>query len=99
MPLYSSLCKSFGAQAIGFNCFVICFFGSVSAQSRCVVLTSVSFRMVNPGIFHRSQKDFLLGEKATYSAAVQRGYIHDALADIPLVFLMAKNRHLRASHL
>jgi len=69
-----------------------------------MVLTSISSRMVNPGVFRGSQKDFLLGEKAAYVAGVQRGYVHNALVDIQrkyplLVFLTARSCHLRASHL
>ena len=36
--------------------------------------------MVNPGVFQRSQKEFLLGKRASYSTAVARGYAADALA-------------------
>jgi hypothetical protein len=36
--------------------------------------------MVNPGAFQGSRKDFLLGERASYSAAVAGGYAADALA-------------------
>ena len=36
--------------------------------------------MVNPGAFQGSQKEFLLGERPSYSAGVTRGYAADALA-------------------
>jgi len=36
--------------------------------------------MVNPGAFQGSRKEFLLGEKAAYSAGVAGGYAADALA-------------------
>ena len=36
--------------------------------------------MVNPGAFRGSRKDFLMGEKAAYSAAMAGGYGADALA-------------------
>ena len=36
--------------------------------------------MVNPGVFQGSRKEFLLGERASYSAAVAGGYAVDALA-------------------
>jgi len=36
--------------------------------------------MVNPGAFQGSQRDFLLGERASYSASVTGGYAADALA-------------------
>ena len=38
--------------------------------------------MVNPGTFRGLRKEFLLGEKATYSEAVTGGYAADALANI-----------------
>ena len=36
--------------------------------------------MVNPGAFRGSQKEFLMGERATYSAGMAGGYGVDALA-------------------
>ena len=36
--------------------------------------------MVNPGAFQGSRKDFLLGERSSYSIAVEGGYAADALA-------------------
>jgi len=36
--------------------------------------------MVNPGVFQGSRKEFLLGEKSSYSTAVAGGYAADALA-------------------
>ena len=36
--------------------------------------------MVNPGVFQGLQKEFLLGEKSSYSTTVARGYAADALA-------------------
>ena len=36
--------------------------------------------MVNPGAFRGSRKEFLMGEKAAYSAAMAGGYGADALA-------------------
>ena len=36
--------------------------------------------MVNPGAFQGSRKEFLLGERSSYSAAVDGGYAADALA-------------------
>jgi len=36
--------------------------------------------MVNPGAFHGSRKEFLLGERPAYSIAVEGGYAADALA-------------------
>lgn len=38
--------------------------------------------MVNPGAFQGSRKQFLLGERPSYSAAVAGGYAADALAMI-----------------
>ncbi|KAF9470057.1 hypothetical protein BDN70DRAFT_902420 [Pholiota conissans] len=38
--------------------------------------------MVNPGAFRGVRKDFLMGEKAAYSAGVAGGYAADALARI-----------------
>ncbi len=38
--------------------------------------------MVNPGSFRGARKDFLLGEKPPYKAAVSGGYARDALATI-----------------
>ena len=38
--------------------------------------------MVNPGSFQGARKDFLLGEKVAYKAAVTGGYARDALATI-----------------
>jgi hypothetical protein len=38
--------------------------------------------MVNPGVFHGLRKDFLTGEKVTYSNAVAGGYEKDTVADI-----------------
>ncbi|KAF9522757.1 hypothetical protein CPB83DRAFT_740586, partial [Crepidotus variabilis] len=38
--------------------------------------------MVNPGVFKGSRRDFLLGEKASYSAAIDGGYQKDAIANI-----------------
>jgi len=38
--------------------------------------------MVHPGAFSGSRKEFLIKEKATYSAAVARGCPKDILADI-----------------
>jgi len=52
-----------------------------------MALTSISSRMVNPGVFRGSRKDFLLGEKAAYVAGVQGGYVHDALVDIQRKYL------------
>ena len=36
--------------------------------------------MVNPGVFQGSQKNFLLGERPSYSIVVEGGYAADALA-------------------
>ena len=36
--------------------------------------------MVNPGTFQGSRKEFLLGERPSYSTGVARGYAADALA-------------------
>jgi len=36
--------------------------------------------MVNPGAFRGSRKEFLLGERPSYSIAVEGGYAADALA-------------------
>ena len=36
--------------------------------------------MVNPGVFQGSRKEFLLGERTSYGAAVAGGYAADALA-------------------
>ena len=41
--------------------------------------------MVNPGTFQGSWKEFLLGERASYSAGVARGYAADALALIQVI--------------
>jgi len=38
--------------------------------------------MVHPGAFKGLRKDFLIGEKAGYAAAVEGGYAKDALANI-----------------
>ena len=38
--------------------------------------------MVNPGVFHGLRKDFLAGEKVTYTDAIAGGYEKDAVADI-----------------
>jgi hypothetical protein len=38
--------------------------------------------MVNPGVFHGLRKDFLIGEKVTYSNAVAGDYERDTIADI-----------------
>lgn len=38
--------------------------------------------MVNPGVFHGLRKDFLAGEKVTYSNAVAGNYEKDTIADI-----------------
>ena len=38
--------------------------------------------MVNPGVFHGLRKDFLTGEKVTYSNAVAGNYGKDTIADI-----------------
>jgi hypothetical protein len=38
--------------------------------------------MVNPGFFQGARKEFLLGEKAAYNAAVTGGYARDTLAKI-----------------
>lgn len=39
-------------------------------------------QMVNPGVFHGLRKDFLTGEKATYSNAVAGEHEKDTIADI-----------------
>ena len=36
--------------------------------------------MVNPGAFQGSRRDFLVGERASYSTGVTGGYAADALA-------------------
>ena len=41
--------------------------------------------MVNPGAFQGSWKEFLLGERPSYSAGVARGYAADALALIQVI--------------
>jgi len=38
--------------------------------------------MVNPGVFHGLRKDFLAGEKVTYTNAVAGGYEKDTIVDI-----------------
>jgi hypothetical protein len=38
--------------------------------------------MVNPGVFHGLRKEFLTGEKVTYSNAVAGNYEKDTIADI-----------------
>ena len=38
--------------------------------------------MVNPGAFHGSRKEFLIGEKDAYRTGIQGGYTADILADI-----------------
>jgi len=47
-----------------------------------VSLTYVSKIMVNPGAFRGLRKEFLLGEKETYSTAIKGGYEKDALMNI-----------------
>jgi hypothetical protein len=43
---------------------------------------STSLAMVHPGAFQVSRKEFLIGEKPKYCAAVAGGFIKDAIADI-----------------
>lgn len=43
--------------------------------------------MVNPGVFHGLRKEFLTGEKVTYSNAVANGHATDTIADIQRRFL------------
>jgi hypothetical protein len=38
--------------------------------------------MVHPGAFQGSRKEFLLGERSKYRAAVTGGFVKDAIADI-----------------
>jgi hypothetical protein len=38
--------------------------------------------MVHPGAFQGSRKEFLIGEKSKYRAAVVGGFVKDAIADI-----------------
>jgi hypothetical protein len=41
-----------------------------------------SLIMVHPGTFQGSRKEFLIGEKSKYCAAVAGGFVKDAIADI-----------------
>ena len=60
---------------------------------------------MNPGAFHGQQKDFLLGEKAAYTAGVDGGYTKDTIALIQRRYLkcfpidLPHDQELTAEHL